>query len=102
MPYIYYQAFTEPSGVRGDYCPVSVAFADSPDGPWTHVDKVVISTGAKGEWDQFAIQAPTPLVHDGKIYVYYKAAFNRPGTVWSGIGHRLWLDQYRSKPFQAD
>ena len=84
--YIYYQAFTEPSGIRGDYCPVSAAYADSPDGPWTHVNEVVIPTGAKGEWDQFAIQAPTPLVHDGKIYVYYKAAFNRPGTVWSGIG----------------
>ncbi len=84
--YIYYQAFTEASGKRGDYCPVSVAVAENIDGPWTHVDKVVIPTGAKGEWDQFAIQAPTPLVHDGKIYVYYKAAFNRPQTVWSGIG----------------
>ncbi|WP_297089700.1 hypothetical protein [uncultured Draconibacterium sp.] len=87
--YIYYQAFTEPSGMRGDYCPVGVAYSDSPDGPWTHVDKVVIPTGAKGEWDQFAIQAPTPLVHNDKIYVYYKAAFNRPGTVWSGIGLAL-------------
>ncbi|WP_211324151.1 family 43 glycosylhydrolase [Echinicola strongylocentroti] len=84
--YLYYQAFTEPSGVRGDYCPVGVAYADSIDGPWTHVDDVVIPTGKKGEWDQFAIQAPTPLIHDGKIYVYYKAAFNRPHTVWSGIG----------------
>ncbi|WP_282136774.1 family 43 glycosylhydrolase [Seonamhaeicola maritimus] len=84
--YIYYQAFTEPSGVRGDYCPVGVAYADNINGPWTHVNDVVIPTGAKGEWDQFAIQAPTPLVHNGQIYVYYKAAFNRPGTVWSGIG----------------
>ncbi|WP_282036422.1 family 43 glycosylhydrolase [Saccharicrinis aurantiacus] len=84
--YIYYQAFTEPSGVRGDYCPVGVAYADNINGPWTHVNDVVIPTGAKGEWDQFAIQAPTPLVKDGKIYVYYKAAFNRPQTVWSGIG----------------
>ncbi|MGQ1788106.1 MULTISPECIES: family 43 glycosylhydrolase [unclassified Saccharicrinis] len=84
--YLYYQAFTEPSGVRGDYCPVGVAYADNINGPWTHVNEVVIPTGTKGEWDQFAIQAPTPLVHDGKIYVYYKAAFNRPQTVWSGIG----------------
>ncbi len=84
--YLYYQAFTEPSGVRGDYCPIGVAWADSPDGPWTHVDKVVVPTGAKGEWDQFAVQDPTPLVHDGKIHLYYKAAFNRPQTVWSGIG----------------
>jgi len=84
--YLYFQSFTEPSGLRGDYCPVGMAWADSPDGPWTLVDKVVVPTGEKGEWDQFAIQAPTPLVHDGKIYLYYKAAFNRPGTVWSAIG----------------
>ncbi|WP_010134582.1 family 43 glycosylhydrolase [Ochrovirga pacifica] len=84
--YIYYQAFTEASGKRGDYCPVGVAYADNINGPWKHVNKVVVPTGAKGEWDQFSIQAPTPLVHNGKIYLYYKAAFNRPGTVWSGIG----------------
>lgn len=84
--YLYYQAFLEASGTRGDYCPVGLAYADSPDGPWTHVDEVVIPTGEEGEWDQFAIQAPTPLIHDGKVYLYYKAAFNRPGTVWSCIG----------------
>lgn len=84
--YLYYQAFLEASGTRGDYCPVGMAYADTPDGPWTVVDDVVIPTGRQGEWDQFSIQAPTPLVHDGKIYLYYKAAFNRPGTVWSGVG----------------
>ncbi|MEX0320880.1 MAG: family 43 glycosylhydrolase [Puniceicoccaceae bacterium] len=84
--YLYYQAFTEPSGMRGDYCPVSVAWADSPDGPWHHADSAVVATGPKGEWDQFAVQDPTPLVHDGKVYLYYKAAFNRPGTVWSCMG----------------
>ena len=84
--YLYFQAFLEASGTRGDYCPVAAAYADSPDGPWTHVNEVVVPTGGEGEWDEFAIQAPTPLVHDGKIYLYYKAAFNRPGTVWSGIG----------------
>lgn len=84
--YLYYQAFLEASGTRGDYCPVGCAYADSPNGPWTVVEKVVVPTGKEGEWDQFAIQAPTPLVHNGKIYLYYKAAFNRPNTVWSGIG----------------
>ncbi|MEO1010006.1 MAG: family 43 glycosylhydrolase [Bacteroidota bacterium] len=84
--YLYYQAFVEPSGLRGDYCPVGMAYSDSPDGPWKVTKDVVIPTGEEGAWDQFAVQDPTPLVHDGKIYMYYKAAFNRPNTVWSGIG----------------
>lgn len=84
--YLYYQAFEEAPGTRGDYCPVSVAVADSPDGPWTALDKVVVPTGEEGEWDQFAVHDPTPLVHDGKIYMYYKSAYNRPNTVVVAMG----------------
>ncbi|MBB6429364.1 glycoside hydrolase family 117 protein [Algisphaera agarilytica] len=84
--YLYYQAFLEPSGLRGDYCPVCVSSADSPDGPWTRSDGVVLPNGAEGEWDQFAIHDPYPLVHDGQIYIYYKSVFNRPGHMWLGQG----------------
>lgn len=73
--YLYFQAFMEASGKRGDDCPVSVAWADSPEGPWTHSGKIVIPNGAKGEWDQYSIHDPYPLVHDGKIYIYYKSDF---------------------------
>ncbi|MFI3319348.1 MAG: family 43 glycosylhydrolase [Rikenellaceae bacterium] len=73
--YLYFQAFNVPSGMRGDDCPVSVAVADSPDGPWKHSGKIVIPNGAEGEWDQFSIHDPHPLVHDGKIYMYYKSDF---------------------------
>jgi len=32
-----------------------------------------------GSWDQYSIHDPYPLVHDGKIYLYYKSDFdNRP------------------------
>ncbi|MEM6846166.1 MAG: family 43 glycosylhydrolase [Bacteroidota bacterium] len=96
--YLYYQAFLEASGTRGDYCPVGMAHSDSPDGPWTVVNRVIVPTGREGEWDQFAVQDPTPLVHDGRIYLYYKAAFNRPNTVWSGIG--LAIAQDPSGPFE--
>ncbi len=75
--YLYYQAFMEASGTRGDFCPVAVSYADSPDGPWTSANQVVIPNGAEGEWDQFSIHDPYPLVHDGKIYIYYKADFDR-------------------------
>ena len=74
--YLYFQAFMEASGLRGDYCPVSVAYADSPDGPWTHTGEIVIPIGPEGSWDQNSIHDPYPLVHDGKIYLYYKSDFD--------------------------
>lgn len=84
--YLYYQAFQEASGTRGDYCPVAVSWADSPDGPWTPANKVIVETGGEGAWDQFAIHDPNPLVHNGKVYLYYKSAFNRPDGVWVANG----------------
>ena len=84
--YLYYQAFVEAPGTRGDYCPIGVSYSDTPDGPWATAEGVAVDTGAVGEWDQFAVQDPTPLVHDGKIYIYYKGAFNRPNPVWVALG----------------
>lgn len=75
--YLYYQAFNEPSGIKGDWCPVAASYADSPDGPWTAVNKQVIPFGRKGEWDQDATHDPHPVVYKGKIYMYYKSAFNK-------------------------
>ncbi|AWG22710.1 glycoside hydrolase [Flavobacterium faecale] len=75
--YLYYQAFMEASGLRGDFCPVAVSYADSPDGPWTSANKVVIPNGPEGSWDQYSIHDPYPLVHDGKIYLYYKGDFDK-------------------------
>lgn len=75
--YLYYQAFMEASGLRGDFCPVAVSYADSPDGPWTAANKVVLPNGPEGSWDQFSIHDPYPLVHDGKIYMYYKGDFDK-------------------------
>ncbi|MDO6470393.1 family 43 glycosylhydrolase [Maribacter sp. 1_MG-2023] len=74
--YMYYQGFSEPSGTRGDDCPVLMSFADSPDGPWTATNKIVIPNGTKNAWDQFSIHDPYPLVYKGKIYLYYKSDFD--------------------------
>ena len=80
--YLYYQGFMEASGKRGDDCPVAVSYADSPNGPWIPHNQIVIPNGAEGEWDQFSIHDPYPLVHDGKIYIYYKSDFGeRPDKV---------------------
>ncbi|MFD2255475.1 glycoside hydrolase family 117 protein [Luteolibacter algae] len=75
--YLYYQGFMEASGTRGDDCPVAVSYADSPEGPWTAANKVVIPNGPEGAWDQYSIHDPYPLVRDGKIYIYYKSDFGR-------------------------
>ncbi len=74
--YLYYQGFLEASGKRGDDCPVAVSYADSPDGPWTPHNEIVIPNGAEGEWDQYSIHDPYPLVYKGKIYLYYKSDFD--------------------------
>ncbi len=75
--YMYYQAFIEPEGnTWRDVCPVSVSVADSPDGPWTHCGDSVVPKGDPGEWDENLIHDPFPLVHDGKIYLYYKSGYN--------------------------
>ncbi|WP_025764457.1 glycoside hydrolase family 117 protein [Dyadobacter tibetensis] len=75
--YLYYQAFDEPSGLKGDWCPVSVSYANSPDGPWTHGGDQIIPFGKKGEWDQDATHDPYPIVYRGQIYMYYKSAYNK-------------------------
>jgi len=66
----------EATGIRGDDCPVAVSYADSPDGPWTPYDKIIIENGAKGEWDQYSIHDPNPFVYNDKIYLYYKSDFD--------------------------
>ena len=75
--YLYYQAFSEPSGLRGDWCPVSVSVADSPDGPWTLGKTSVVPNGNTGDWDQDVIHDPHPIVYKGKIYLYYKGTYNK-------------------------
>lgn len=74
--YLYYQGFMEVSGKRGDDCPVAVSYSDSPDGPWSPYNQIVIPNGEEGDWDQFSIHDPYPLVYKGKIYLYYKSDFN--------------------------
>lgn len=79
--YLYYQGFQEASGKRGDDCPVAVSYSDSPDGPWTPYNKIVIPNGAPGQWDQYSIHDPYPLVYKGKIYLYYKSDYGVKGNL---------------------
>lgn len=72
--YMYYQCFN--TGGGKDVCPVSMSEADSPDGPWRACGKEVIERGPEGAWDSKLIHDPFPLVHDGKIYLYYKSGYD--------------------------
>lgn len=95
--YLYYQGFMEASGLKGDHCPVAVSSADSPDGPWTPANEIIIPNGEPGTWDQYSIHDPYPLVYKGKIYVYYKAAYgDRPDYL---LGNGLAMADHPLGPF---
>lgn len=98
--YLYYQGFTKAPGKNGgDDCPVAVSYADSPDGPWTAYNKDVIPNGAPGEWDQYSIHDPYPIVHNGKIYLYYKSDFGRSKTTKNVRMHGLAIADDPLGPF---
>jgi predicted GH43/DUF377 family glycosyl hydrolase len=78
--YLYFQGFNEIPGLQGDRAAATVAEADSPDGPWRSLGKVVVDFGAPGEWDSNAIHDPYPLVYNGQIYLYYKGSPGKQGA----------------------
>ncbi|WP_284218184.1 glycoside hydrolase family 117 protein [Agaribacter marinus] len=84
--YLYYQAFVEPSMVKGDNCPVTVSVADSPDGPWTPHNQLVVPNGEPGSWDQYSVHGPYLLLYQDKIHFYYKAAFGDRPDYLVGLG----------------
>ena len=99
--YLYYQAFSEASGKSGgDNCPVAVSHADSPDGPWTATNQVVIPNGDEGDWDQYSIHDPYPMVHEGKIYLYYKSDFGRSDSTGLVRMHGLAIAEDPLGPFE--
>ena len=77
--YLYYQGFNEIPGLKGDRAATTVAQADSPDGPWRPLGRVVIDFGEKGEWDSNAIHDPYPILYRDRIYLYYKGSPGKHG-----------------------
>lgn len=71
--YLYFQAYSPMVGGQ-QWCPVMAAVAESPDGPWTLIEKPVIEPGPPGSWDNIKINDPYLLVYRGKIWLYYKGA----------------------------
>lgn len=71
--YLYYQVYNDVIA-GGDECSVTVAEADSPDGPWRALGRPVVEPGAPGDWDCGCIHDPYPLVYEGRIWLYYKGS----------------------------
>ena len=71
--YLYYQCFTTMWRAH-DCVGVSMAHSDSPDGPWSRMDKPIVPQGVPGEWDSCAIHDPYPLVYKGQVWLYYKGS----------------------------
>jgi len=72
--YLYYQTFTGRfSREKGDRCDVIMAWADSPAGPWTKLNRPIVELGKSTDWDGGCIHDPYPLVYKGQIWLYYKS-----------------------------
>jgi hypothetical protein len=71
--YLYFQAYSPIVGGQV-WCPVRVAYADSPYGPWTHHPEPALVPSPPGSWDNIKINDPCPVVHNGRILIYYKGA----------------------------
>ncbi|TWT40668.1 glycoside hydrolase family 117 protein [Botrimarina hoheduenensis] len=85
--YLVYQVVQSPY-LRRSYENVSIAVANSPDGPWEKLPGPVLSAAQDGEWDgdfdnRFLVKAkgsfdshkthdPTLMAYRGKFYLYYK------------------------------
>lgn len=86
--YLYYQAVKFPKMKRSGNS-IGMAWAESPDGPWTRLEHPVLTPGSAGrweqggdndselveefgDWDSHKIHDPFVLVKDGKVWLYYK------------------------------
>ncbi|WP_448249648.1 glycoside hydrolase family 117 protein [Thalassotalea agariperforans] len=96
--YLYYQAFMEASGLKGDHCPVTMSVAEKPNGPWSPCGKIIVPNGEPGSWDQFSIHDPYLLVYQDKIHLYYKSAYgDRPEYL---VGNGLAIADSPLGPFK--
>jgi len=58
-----------------DYSPISVAVADTPQGPWKIWEgNPVLKEGSKGEWDDGGFSEAEVLYHSGVFHMFYGGA----------------------------
>jgi hypothetical protein len=98
--YLYYQAFTgRMSHKKGDRCDVSMAWADSPDGPWHKINRPIIELGRPGAWDSGSIHDPYPLVYRGQIWLYYKSDVWLQDAAGAAVDHLEGTPAYMGRAY---
>jgi hypothetical protein len=59
-------------GYKGDYSPLAVALADSPEGPWIkYPGNPLMEKGDRGDWDDGGISEAEVLFHNGMFHMFY-------------------------------
>jgi len=59
-------------GYKGDYSPLAVALADSPEGPWKKYEgNPLMIKGNSGDWDDGGISEAEVLFHNGMFHMFY-------------------------------
>ena len=59
-------------GYKGDYSPLAVALADSPEGPWErHPLNPLMVKGEREDWDDGGISEAEVLYHNGMYHMFY-------------------------------
>ena len=76
--YLIYQAAADYAGVYGENT-VAMAYADSPDGPWTKLEEPVLrpSYTEEDRFDKTSVHDPCVVVFNGKFHLYYKGECNQ-------------------------
>lgn len=88
--YLAYQAAKSKNAARwskefttsGDFVPnaIGMSVANTPDGPWTPLDKPILKPGTQDAWDGEVVHEPTFFVKGGKYFLYYKSHGRLPWT----------------------
>ena len=94
----YYMYNEYPRGSTGpDYGPISLATADSPEGPWTKYEgNPVLAPGDWGSWDDGGFSEAKVSYHDGVFHIFYGAAKLHPTRrlTRESIGYAYSFDGY--------
>ena len=70
--YLYDAHPVSAKGYKGDYSPLALAVADSPEGPWVkHPGNPLMVQGSRGNWDDGGISEAEVLYHNGMFHMFY-------------------------------
>ncbi len=84
--YLIYQAASNLEGIYGKNT-IAMAWSDSPDGPWTKLDKSILAPTVSNQpvFDSNAVHDPCVIPFKGKFYLYYKGEGNERNVCGLGV-----------------